>query len=432
MALLIDCIKTFCLEQGLDKTYWIGYSGGLDSHVLLHLCAQLRKQYPIRLKAVHVHHGLSIHAEDWMLHCEKICDQLQIELIQKSIHAKALTGDSPEEVARDLRYAVFAELMETDDILLTAHQQDDQAETLLVQLLRGAGPKGLSAMPVIKTFAKGFHARPLLSLSRVELKSYAEEQQLTWINDESNEDKSFTRNFLRHSILPVLKERWPTVTKTLARVAKHCAESEEFISSVVREDLATCRGESHRTLSIKKIKMLNAMRQRQVLRAWFMQCGFSVPSSIKLNQIQQDFLKSQADKLPLIRWGKVELRRYRDELYLMQPLSSFDTRQIFSWDLRQSLVIPGIGELSTTMTEKGLSLNMTQVTVRFRQGGERCYFPKRRCHQLLKHLMQEWAIPPWERDRIPLLFIEDRLIAVVGFFLAEDYQGSPGRQLHLR
>ena len=186
MALLFDRIKTFCLAQGLDKIYWVGYSGGLDSHVLLHLCAELRKQYPLRLKAVHVHHGLSVNASDWVVHCEQVCADLQIEFIQKSIEAKALTGDSPEEVARDLRYAVFAKLLAPQDILLTAHQQDDQAETVLVQLLRGAGPKGLAAMPELKAFAAGFHARPLLSVSRVELKKYAEGNYLTWINDESN------------------------------------------------------------------------------------------------------------------------------------------------------------------------------------------------------------------------------------------------------
>ncbi len=433
MALLIDSIKTFCLEQGLDKTYWIGYSGGLDSHVLLHLCAELRKQYPVRLKAVHVDHGLSVNAYDWSMHCEKVCAELQIEFIQKSVNAKASLGDSPEEVARDLRYAVFVDLLAPQDILLTAHQQDDQAETLLVQLFRGAGPKGLSAMPVLKTFAAGFHARPLLSASRLELKHYAEEQHLTWINDESNEDKSFTRNFLRHAVLPVLKQRWPTVTKTLARVAENCADAEAFIAGVALEDLALCRGESGLTLSIKKLRLLNHARQRQVLRVWFVERGFTVPSSVKLHHIQHDFLESQSDKLPLMRWDQVELRRYRDELYIMLALSPYDTTQVFVWDLTQPLSIPHLGELRATVTEGvGLSLDIQHVTVRFRQGGERCYFPDRRCHRLLKHLMQEWAIPPWERDRIPLFFVRDTLIAVADFFQAKDYQRMPGRHFHLQ
>lgn len=429
MALLIDLIKTACLAQGFDKTYWIGYSGGLDSHVLLHLCAELRKHYPLRLKAVHVHHGLSPHADQWAAHCEKVCVNLQIAFIQKSIHAKASLGESPEEVARDLRYAVFTELLAPHDILFTAHQQDDQAETLLVQLFRGAGPKGLSAMPTVKIFAARFHARPLLSASRAELKHYAELQQLTWIDDESNEDKSFTRNFLRHSVLPVLKQRWPTVTNTLARVAENCADTQAFIDDVAADDLARCRGVKELTLSVKKLLLLNKARQRQVLRAWFIERGFTVPSSIKLSHIQQDFLQSQSDKLPLMCWEQVELRRYRDELYLMRALTPHDPTQVFFWDLTQSLCIPHLGELRVTITENaGLSLDIKHVTVRFRQGGERCYFPERGCHQLLKSLMQQWAIPPWERDRIPLLFVEETLIAVVGFFLAKDKQAMPGHQ----
>ncbi len=432
MALLIDCLKAFCLEQGFNKTYWIGYSGGLDSHVLLHLCAELRKQYPLRFKAVHVHHGLSINANDWSTHCEKICNDLQIEFIQKWVNAKASHGESPEEVARNLRYAVFAELLVPQDILLTAHQQDDQAETLLVQLFRGAGPKGLSAMPLLKTFAAGFHARPFLSISRADLKHYAQVQQLTWINDESNDDKSFTRNFLRHSVLPILKQRWPTVTTTLARVAENCAETEALISHIALEDLALCRGESGLTLSLKKLKLLNSARQRQVLRTWFVERGCTMPSSVKLHQIQHDFFESQSDKSPLISWGKIELRRYRDELYILRTLTPHDVTQVFTWDLIQPLNIPSIGELRTTITESGgLRADIQQVTVRFRQGGERCYFPGRGCHHLLKHLMQEWGIPPWERDRIPLLFVRDTLIAIIGFFLHEDYQSMPGRHFQL-
>jgi tRNA(Ile)-lysidine synthase len=430
MVLLFDRIKTFCLEQGFDKTYWIGYSGGLDSHVLLHLCAELRKQFPLRLKAVHVHHGLSVNAFDWALHCEKICADLQIEFIQKKIDAKALVGDSPEEVARDLRYAVFAKLIAPQDILLTAHQQDDQAETLLVQLFRGAGPKGLSAMPILQAFSAGFHARPLLPVSRAELKKYAEEHQLTWINDESNEDKKFTRNFLRHTILPVLKQRWPTVTKTLARVAENCAEAEACVTSIAIYDLEQCRGEKNNTLSVKKLLLLDEIRQRQVLRTWFSEKKIAVPSSVKLHQIQRDFLQSSEDRFPYICWDAVELRRYRNELYVMNCLTHHDATQLFSWDLTQPLIIPNLGELRAVSTEDiGLREDIKQVTVRFRQGGERCYFVERHCHHLLKQLMQEWGIPPWERDRIPLLFVDDILIAVVGFFLDARYQAVLGRQL---
>ncbi len=430
MASLVEHLKTFFLAQGLDKTYWVGYSGGLDSHVLLHLCAEVQKSCPLRLKAVHVHHGLSPYASNWAAHCEKICTELQIDFIQKSIHAKALPGDSPEEAARDLRYAVFADLMASQDMVLTAHQQDDQAETLLVQLFRGAGPKGLAAMPVMKAFATGFHGRPLLSASRAELKKYAEEHRLIWINDESNEDKSFARNFLRHAILPILKQRWPTVTKTLARVAENCAEAEEIVSNLISQDLTACCGKAPHTLAINKLLLLDEVRQRYVLRAWILAQGFAVPSSIKLHQIQHDFLQAKQDRFPCMKWANVELRRYQNELYIMSALMPHDSTQVFSWELTQSLNLPHLGELSAVLTDAaGLSQTITHVTVRFRQGGERCYFPGHGCHQSLKHLMQEWNIPPWERNRVPLLFVEDELIAVVGFFIDARYQSMPGQQV---
>lgn len=422
MASLIDAIKTICLEQGFDKTYWVGYSGGLDSHVLLHACAMLRKQYPLRLKAVYVNHGLSPNASQWGKHCEKVCAALAIDFIQQSVHAKASLGESPEEKARDLRYAAFADLLALNDILLTAHQEDDQAETFLVQLLRGAGPKGLSAMPLMKSFAAGIHARPFLSISRTTLKNYAKDHQLSWIDDESNEDKSFTRNFLRHSLLPILKQRWPTVTKTLARVAGHCADAEVFIHEVAIEDLAGCRGIKDCTLSVEKLLRLNPSRQRQVIRVWFSEQGFSAPSSVKLAHIQTDFLQSASDKLPLMRFDQIELRRYRDELYLMPALAPHDPTLEYSWDLTQPLSLPNLGTLSAEKI--GISSDIEQVTVRFRRGGERCYFPERQCHQELKSLMQQWGIPPWLRDRIPLLYSRDRLIAVVGYYLAKEQQSE--------
>jgi tRNA(Ile)-lysidine synthase len=432
MASPVKAVETFCLEQGIDKTYWIAYSGGLDSHVLLHLCATLRRQYPIKFKAVHVNHSLSMNAPHWALHCKKICADLNVELIYKIINAKASEGDSPENIARQYRYQLFSELLEPNAILLTAHQQDDQAETVLIQLLRGAGPKGLSAMPLLKSFSAGLHGRPLLHLSRAELKDYAEEHQLKWVQDESNENTNFTRNFLRHDILPLLKHRWPTVTKTLARVAENCAEAQEIIEHKAEEDLNACRGKQNQTLSVKKLLLLDTMHQRQVLRTWLVKLQFPLPSAVKLHQIQQDFLYARQDKSPYMRLDTFEIRRYRDEIYAMQCLPKWDFTQVFFWDLSQPLTIPFLGKLYAVSTDTpGLRADIKNVTVRFRQGGERCYFPERQCHQLLKNLFQEWGIPPWERDRLPLLYKEEMLIGVIGFFLNSNYQSTPGTQLNL-
>jgi tRNA(Ile)-lysidine synthase len=414
MELLLNSLRSFFQTYGLAKTYWIAYSGGLDSRVLLQLCADLRAELPIQLRVVHVNHSLSPYAAEWAAHCSGVCRQLQIDYLQQTIDAKPALGESPEAAARHGRYAVFAELLADNDILLTAHQQDDQAETLLLQLLRGAGPKGLAAMPMIKRLGKGWHARPLLEFTRGELQRYADAKQLQWIDDESNLNTDFTRNFLRHDVLPLLKTRWPTVTKTLTRVADNCAEAEEIIADVAQQDLlAALANDDRYTLSVKKLAIFSPARQRQILRAWFAALKYPLPSAIKLKQIQQDCLREREDKAPHLQWGNVELRRYLDELYVMPYLQPQQRQQVFQWDLMQPLVLPGLGELQVV----GQVLQPKPVQVRFRQGGEVCQLPGRAHHHELKKLMQAWQIPPWQRNRIPLIYFEDRLIAVVGYFV---------------
>jgi tRNA(Ile)-lysidine synthase len=421
MALLLDHLKTFFLTQRTDRKYWIGFSGGLDSLVLLHLCVSLRQQLPLQLCAVHVNHGLSPYAPDWVKYCAQRCHEWQVDFIQKNINAKAAVGDSPENTARQYRYALFAELLAFHDVLLTAHHQDDQAETVLIQLLRGAGPKGLSAMPLLKPFARGMHGRPLLSISRAELRKYAEEYHLRWIEDESNADTDFTRNFIRHNIMPALKQRWPTVTRTLTRTADHCAEAQALLESMAMQDLVLCRGNAPGTLSVQRLLSLDTMRQRQVLRAWLVELNLLLPSASKLYEIQEAFLHAASDQSPYMKWGGVELRRYRDELYVMPCLPAHDSRQCSIWDFQQPLVL-SIGTLEAVFTEgSGLKTDIRKVMIRFRQGGEHCQLPGRQCHHALKHLFQQWGVPPWERERVPLIYWEDILIGVAGYFMDERY-----------
>jgi tRNA(Ile)-lysidine synthase len=430
MALLFECVKTFFLEQGLDKIYWVAYSGGVDSHVLLHLCAELRKQYFFQLRAVYVDHGLSVHAPAWGAHCATVCHDLRIEFIQKKIAAAPAVGESPEEAARQCRYTALAELLTPAAILLTAHQQDDQAETLLVQLLRGAGPKGLAAMPSLKVFAQGFQGRPLLAVSRAALTKYALANRLQWVEDESNRDIHFTRNFLRHEILPVLQQRWPTVTKTLARVAIHCAEAQMLLDNVTSQDLARCRTDKKNTLAIQALLLLDAIRQRQVLRMWLAELKFPALATVKLQQIQQDFLHASPDKLPHMRWGGVELRRYQHELYALRPFPPSGITPVMAWDFQGPLLLPAIGSLQAVLTQgSGLRLAIKEVTVGFRQGGERCYL--RGSHSTLKKLLQEWGIPPWLRKRLPLIYFQETLVAVVGFFLDTRYAASGSEEGHV-
>jgi tRNA(Ile)-lysidine synthase len=417
MASLLD----FCLEQGFKKTYWIAYSGGLDSEVLLHHLVTLRKHYPLKLKAIHVHHGLSENADHWSEHCLKKCEALKVELIIRKITLPEDPGKSREDLARQFRYAVFAELLAENDLLLTGHHQNDQAETVLLQLFRGAGPKGLAAMPRFKRLGAGWHARPLLDYTRDELKEVAKAAQLTWIEDESNTNIDYSRNFLRHQILPLLQTRWPTVTRILARVAENCADAQEVLATIIQEDLDVARGSVKNTLSVEQLKKFQPERQRIIIREWLHQNRLKAPSAKKMQRILIDMLQAREDKSPCVQWGDITLRRYRGNIILIQnPRLPELAVSTILWKGDEPLAIPGLGILQTTLPSK-----TRQVAVRFRSGGEYCRLPGRSIHHSLKKLFQQWGVPPWQRDQIPLIFVDEELAVVVGYVVCEGYSFKP-------
>ncbi len=420
--MLLDSVLNMCHSRS-DKTFFVGYSGGLDSHVLLHLMAQARTLRGIDVRAVHINHQLSSRAHEWEQHCKKTCENLQIPYQSFTIQLDLSANDSLEAIAREKRYSILSALLKKDDVLLTAHHQDDQAETLLLQLVRGAGPKGLAAMPTLKSLGQGFQARPLLLYSRAELKKYAIDNGLHWIEDESNERLNFSRNFIRHEILPLLKKRWPSVTGTLARVSTHCAEAQHLLEGVAKQDLLQSQGRVAGTLSIQKVLSLDSARQRQLIRQWIKDQGFLLPSAVKLNQIQTDVLLSASDKVPVVSWKNCEVRRYLDDLYILPPLVSHNEYQAIKWDrLETPLEIPNVGMLKAVDTSNQcFRKDIPNVSVQFRIGGEQCQLPGRQCHHRLKNLMQEWKVPTWRRDRLPLIYVNKELVAVVGYYINSEF-----------
>jgi tRNA(Ile)-lysidine synthase len=422
------------LKTGTHKTYWVAYSGGMDSHVLLHALANVRKHFPLQIKAIHVHHGLSPAADDWALHCAKICADLKIDFILQKITINTQKRESLEQAARDQRYAVFKEVLSYQDLLLTAHHQNDQAETVLLQLLRGAGPKGLAAMPRLKKMGQGELARPLLGFTREALTGYAMQHNLQWIEDESNTKTRFTRNFLRHEVMPLLETRWPTTAATLARVAANCADTETVLDEVIGEDLIQAKNNAA-GLSIATLKKFSFARQRLILRQWFREQRILMPSAKKLNYILSDICMAREDKSPAVIGATIELRRYRGYLYIKES-PFITTLDSVTWDLRQPLVMPGVGILHAIQTQgQGLRADLAQVTIGFRKGGERCCLPGRNFHHALKNLFQDWGVPPWERHRTPLIYVENQLAAVVGFSLCEGFVAGPeenGYLIHLQ
>jgi tRNA(Ile)-lysidine synthase len=409
---LLQAMHEFLALYGTERTYWIAFSGGLDSRVLLSLCHSLNLgEY--KWHAIYVDHGLNLNALAWGDACARICKDLGIPFTARSIKVLHQKGESLENLARDARYALFSEYIKSNDMLLTAHQEDDQAETVLMQLIRGSGLKGLSAMPMVRPFALGFHGRPLLNLPRSLLKQYAAEKKLNWIEDGSNQNEKHTRNFIRHQILPLLKQRFPSVTQTLSRVATHCAKAEQFINKSLHKlspDL-NCRNQ---TLSVSKLLLEDIDHQKFILRQWIEHQNFRMPSEKKINAVLQNVLCAGWDKNPCVKWESVELRRYRDHLFLQQTMPKFDETAIFIWDFQRPLKLPGLGTLHVVETKGGgYRPDINKVVVKFRLGGE-VVLLHNRTHHALKKIFQEKGIPPWERSRIPLIFIDTKMIGMVG------------------
>jgi tRNA(Ile)-lysidine synthase len=403
-------------ELSSSKKILIAYSGGLDSHVLLHLVSQLLSaDYNIR--AVHIHHGLQQQADAWVPHCQQICDGLNIPLHIEHLKLAIKKGESLEEVARNARYAAFKKLLQKDELLLTAHHQNDQAETLLLQLFRGAGVQGLAAMPPITEFASGQLARPLLNESLQSLKDYAKKHQLDFIEDPSNKDNTFDRNFLRNEIIPQLRKRWPSVDKTISRSALIQAETKQLLDEVAEQDLKLVQVDAEQgadRLIISKLECLSLARQKLAIRHWISINGFNPPSEVKLKHIFIDVINASEDAQPLLEWAGVEVRRYQGCLYIMQPLAEHDSAQVIAWDEpNKPLVIASLDIKIPTLVNSSDDYK-EPITIRFRQGGEKITDSKRAISISLKNYLNEAGIPPWLRSRVPLIYAGNTLIKVHG------------------
>jgi len=345
------------------------------------------------------------------------------------VNATAKSGESPEDAARSARYGALIAILSDSEVVLTAQHRDDQAETLLLQLLRGSGIAGLAAMPERAPLGPGFLLRPLLSISRSQLREYAQAHGLTWIEDPSNRDLSYDRNFIRHEIIPLLEERWPAAKDTLARTARHCAEAQASLNSLAEDLLKSVVHPQRNTLVLDRLKACSEPDRRLILREWLRSRGFRMPSTRTIERALNEALNAKPDRNPAIRWSEGEIRRYREELFVMPATQPFHPAAIIPWDGVAALQLPdGNGELSATPEKRtGISLAAWRsgaITVRYRQGGESCRLPGREGSHDLKKLFQEAGIPPWIRARTPLIYIGDDLAAVAGWWVCNSYAGK--------
>ena len=410
----------------------IAYSGGLDSQVLLHALAGLRATHDFILSAIHIDHGLFPQSDAWARHCAQVCAQWQVPLVVESVQVGRETGEGMEAAARRARYQALARHIGKDEVLLTAQHQDDQAETVLLQWLRGAGVPGLAGMGWESPFSSGKHVRPLLGFRRRELLTYAQAHGLAWIEDPSNKDLRYRRNLLRHQIFPLLEQHWPQASAMLARSADHMADCLTLLDECALADMASCRWqeEASAILSVSRLLRLSPARQRNVLRYWLRSLGFLAPSTLHVEEIVNALVRPTRTGHARYTWPGAEIRRYRDQLHAMAPLVSTMPDLDMHWDLAHPLSIPALGGrlVAIPMTGQGISqprLSATGVQVRMRRGGEVCRLPGRQHHHKLKKLLQDHGITPWQRERLPLVFAGDDLVAVPGLWVCAPYAAAP-------
>lgn len=422
------------LAEGIDKPrrFVVAFSGGIDSTVLLHALATSTERHRTPILAIHINHGLHDDAPQWESHCRTAATDLDIPFVSDRIEIDDRSGLGPEATARQARYDAFRMFVEEGDWLLSAHHEDDQAETLLLNLMRGSGLAGLAGIGAVQSFSRGMLVRPLLGVRGSSIEAYAEQHELSWIDDPSNVDTRFDRNFLRQEIIPALAQRWPGVSERLRRSAELAGEASDLLNDLAELDLAAvATGVELDRLDIEGLKSLTEKRQRNVLRYAARRCGLPPPPATRLYQIAHELIPAREDAQPLVSWPGAEVRRYRDKLYLLAEVAPEEKPTVTHLLADSSWLDLGMGGGQIRLeagVDGGIDCRVVKggLSLRFREGGEEfCPAGRKRTHKL-KKLLQEDGVVPWMRQRIPLLYSGDHLVAVGDLWVAEDASKEKG------
>ena len=391
----------------------LALSGGLDSVVLFDLLLTLRQCQGFEFSAIHVHHGLSPNADQWEGFCHQLCQRHAVPFQTKRVEISRRPRQSLEALAREARYQALVH--SGHEVIFLAQHADDQAETLFLQLLRGAGPKGLGAMPEERIMPEaGVHLlRPLLDIPRSLLEAYAVQHQLEWVEDESNRDPAYDRNFLRHEILPRLEQRFPGYRQTLGRTCRHLAEAGDLLEELAALDAESAvKGEF---LDVRILQTLSPARAANLLRHYLSQRRIPLPDTERLHEALRQLREAKEDAQVRIRFGEFEIRRYRWRAVAQKVELELPPDWSYAWRGEEKLELPGVRLSFERRKGQGISLAMLEnqeLTLRFRTGGERFRPSCARPSRSLKNLLQESGVPPWRRARLPLLFCREKLLWV--------------------
>lgn len=397
--LLLAVLQQYNVTQ---KNIWVAYSGGVDSHALLVLA---KKCFP-NVRAIHINHGTRAEDVQWQAHCTNVCEQLNLLLHSITVNATCKPAQSQEDAERSARRKAWQELLGTEDVLLVAHHAEDQAETILYRLLRGAGPQGLSGMQACTKLGAALLLRPLLHVSKQEILAFAKAQNLSWLEDISNQDNAFDRNYIRNMIMPLLQQRWPHATQSITRSGTICAQMIQGMAPLTNSKLNSMLTKDA-ALELKSFVQEDLVWQQEVLRAWLRMHDI-IPSMQQLNLLKKQVIAARIDAMPELQIGAKVIKRSRNKLYVLDANEPQNTEFAADWDLTSNLSLPSgqVLQPQQVFTQPILDKLRTQhVYVRMGVLGRKA-----------KKIFQEHAIPTWERNRYPLVFANNRLVGVVGLW----------------
>jgi len=426
LAVLLAAIPVHLRKRRLC----LGLSGGLDSTLLLYGLVALRQAgHIVALQAVHVHHGLQAESDVWAERAQHLGESLNVPVDVVRVRVDIAAGQGVEAAAREARYAAFSQVMVAGDVLITGHHLDDQAETFLLQLMRGAGVRGLCAMPLLQPLSlpegDAWHLRPLLAMSRSHLHALAVQMGLAWVDDPSNADTRFARNFVRHEVLPSLQQHWPQATQTLARCAQRMASTESLLLDLARLDLEDARCEDAHCLSVDALRLLSVPRRENAVRGWLLELGLPSPPAARLHELGR-VLDARRDALPKLAWPGAVLQRWRGGLYVVSdeveaavPWPGCD------WSLQRPLALPDLSLRLVASHEhgRGLKPELVQHGVRVcvRHAAS---LPPMASRAALAKRLQELGVPPWLRGHLPLLYLDDKLIQISDLWACPAYRAQ--------